>query len=121
MNKVYITLAAAIALHTLPLEAKVREGSFTQHGYSCKQLSDRSFEIGYKAGLFTRLDCASEKDKLIITRAAELTLEKGFQYFIIVDNSGEYDYDPVRIMCYQGDAPRGGIDATAFLDRINSE
>lgn len=56
--------------------------SFTG-GYSETQLGDNVFQVSFRGNAYTSRERASDFSLL---RSAELALEKGFRYFIIVDS-----------------------------------
>lgn len=60
---------------------KYQEGNMLIGGYASTQLGDRAFQITYRPGLFLNEKDLSKKDFVILRRAAEVTLAKGFTHF----------------------------------------
>lgn len=56
----------------------------TGGGYKDSQLSDNSFKITFEANGYTNKTQATD---LALLRAAELTKQHGFKYFVVVSNS----------------------------------
>ncbi len=76
-----LTLSACGANNTY-LYAPKHEGIFVVRGYDAVQVDSSTYRVIYYGGTIT-LELA---DRYSLYRAAELTLEKGFDYFIVLQN-----------------------------------
>jgi len=72
----FLTVVAVAGCAT-PYQPKNLDGGF---GFSSMQLGESAFEVRFQGGAFDSQERASD---FALLRAAELTLEKGFKYFII--------------------------------------
>lgn len=58
-------------------------------GYSETQLGENIFRVNFQGNGYTKSERAED---FALLRSAELSLEHGFPYFIIIDSSGDVDY-----------------------------
>ncbi len=79
---------------------KYQEKSFLYGGYSHRQINNQNFEIEFAKGLFSSTGHPADTDKIIVRRAAEITLQNGFTHF-------SYRVNPlcnsIQITCYYDD------------------
>lgn len=69
-------------------------------GFSETQLAENVFEVRFRGNGYTSSERASD---FALLRSAELTLEKGFKYFIIDDNENARPVSIDTISTYYGD------------------
>lgn len=93
-----------------------RERSFMNGGYNSIQISKNEFKINYSLGLFTDASNVSGQDFVIMQRAANVTLENGFEYFVICTNPASHPKDKsLYIKCFNEDHPKNAVNAKNFL------
>lgn len=98
---------------------KCQEGNFWESGYKEFNVNDHEFILTFKEGVVsTMLNATSnaEQGRIMAIRAAELTLENGFNYFDI--RRGQ-TMNEMHIYCYAKEETETAIDATAFLKRYS--
>ncbi len=76
----YIFLLSLVTILTSCATAYQREGS--TGGYTETQLDENVFKVSFKGNGFTARDKAAD---FVLLRSAEVTLENGYNYFIIID------------------------------------
>lgn len=75
-------------------------------GYTDRQLDNNTYRIEFKGNGYTRLETV---DIYLLYRCAELTIEKGYDYFVIVtkDNIGSTSYSTTSTI-----NPNGGVSTS---------
>lgn len=93
-----------------------KEGNFIDGGYKSVQLAQNEFKIDYRPGLFTDTSDLSGQDHVRMLRAAEVAMEKGYQYFVICYDPTSHPNDrSLYIKCFNEDAPSNAVNAEKFL------
>lgn len=93
-----------------------KEGNFIEGGYKSSQLSRNEFKIDYRPGLFTDASNVSGQDHVRMLRAACVTMEKGFQYFVICYDPTSHPNDKaLYIKCFNEDHPSNAVNAENFM------
>jgi hypothetical protein len=77
--KLYISIAIAALLSGC---ATTYQAEGVTGGFSSSQLDENVFQIGFKGNGFTDRDKANN---YALLRSAEIALEKGYSYFVIID------------------------------------
>lgn len=93
-----------------------RERNFIDGGYKSVQLSQNEFQIDYRPGLFTDTSNVSGQDHVRMLRAARVTVENGFEYFVICYSPTSHPNDKsLYIKCFNEDHPSNAVNAENFL------
>lgn len=93
-----------------------KEANFIEGGYKSVQLSQNAFSIDYCPGLFTDSANPSGQDHIQMLRAANLTIEKGYQYFVICYYPKSHPNNrTLYIRCFNEDRPSNAVNAENFL------
>lgn len=88
MNRIYLTVAAAaLALTACATQAPYKPAaSATASGYSDQAIERDRFKVSFRGNSSTPKE---EVETYLLFRSAELTLEQGFDYFLVVDRDTE--------------------------------
>jgi hypothetical protein len=89
------TLAVALGAATLLTSACATESTyrpatghgFERSGYSDRQIEDNRFQVSFSGNSYTSRDTV---EKYLLYRAAELTLQRGYDYFIFADRDVDH-------------------------------
>jgi hypothetical protein len=84
MPRLFALIIAGIFLIVLTSCASPYQREGFGGGYSDAQLSENVFRVGFRGNGYTSADRASD---FALIRAAELTLENGFNYFVVVNEN----------------------------------
>lgn len=87
--------ATALLATTLLTSACVTESTyrpatgrgFERSGYSDRQIEDNRFQISFSGNSYTSRDTV---EKYLLFRAAELTVQRGYDYFILADRDVDH-------------------------------
>ena len=101
MNKFVAVIFALILTGCAATEFQKQDGS---GGYSETQLSENIFQVNFTGNSATSHERASD---FALLRAADLTLEKGFKYFRIVDNKSLLQTETVFVPATTYTYPNG--------------
>ena len=74
-----------LALSMLACRAPYRPAVGTSHGYLEDQLSPRIYQVHYQGN--TDQSRGANSEQLVLLRAADLTIEHGYSYFIVDRNA----------------------------------
>jgi hypothetical protein len=85
MKRLTLTIVCICSLQACASYSPYQPASSQGYGYSQTQLSDTQFRIDFKARDIER----GEAVNYAMLRAAELTLEKGFDWFEVVDRESD--------------------------------
>ena len=97
---------------------KYQKGNLLQGGYHERQISSNNFEISFSNGLFTADGHPAKQDKIVMKRAAEITLKYGYTHFTyrvnLLNNS-------IQITCCtENEAFYNAFNAQEVLNYIQS-
>jgi|TARA_R110002096_G_scaffold432240_1_gene648723 hypothetical protein len=96
------------------------------YGYQSEQRNDNVYHVTYTAGRSTNIEKVND---FALLRSAELTLEKGFKYFVITraqnnKDAGKNKYNmSARALTGTGreSMPAGGVGASAAMPTAGTE
>lgn len=95
---------------------RYQERNFSQGGYETVEVNSNEFIIDYKPGFFTNKTDLSGQEFIRMQRAANVTIENGYQYFTFYDNPSSHPtVKAIRIKCYNETPPSGAVNAGQFL------
>jgi hypothetical protein len=80
-------LAASTLLSACATESTYRPAvgrGFERSGYSDRQIEDNRFQVSFAGNSYTSRDTV---EKYLLFRAAELTVQRGFDYFVFADRN----------------------------------
>ena len=97
-----------------------REGSFWGNGYYDKKIQEGVYKVGYTGNAYTLGDAA---DDLTLLRAADVALQNGYSYFVIIDRAKRTNvnssYSPLMPYSYKGNTYfTGGYSTTTYAPDI---
>lgn len=93
------------------------KANFWNGGYQESQVNDHEFVVTYREGVVSGYLFETnyfDKERILVLRAAELTLQNGFTHFDLRKGNSP---DVVHIHCYANEATDTAIDALAFTER----
>lgn len=82
-----VALAASTLLTACASESTYRPAvgnGFSRSGYSDRQIEDNRFQVSFSGNSYTSRDTV---EKYLLFRAAELTVQRGFDYFVFADRN----------------------------------
>lgn len=93
-------------------------------GYSEMIVGDAVYAVSFSGNGYTRED---RVEKLLLRRCAELTLEKGYDYFVIISDSNsqlivttKHDKTKTIKMLKQGEQPNTAMNAKLILSNFEN-